>query len=75
MEEAVKRAASQNEPNRTCERCGVKFRCGIEAGDTICWCFELPRVMPAAGTQYNGCLCPECLRELIGIQIRTHQGD
>lgn len=63
----------KHEPNRTCGRCGAKFRCGVEAGDTICWCFELPHVLPVNGTQYNGCLCPECLRELIAAQ--TSIGD
>lgn len=61
------KAMSPNEQNRTCGRCGAKFRCGVEAGDTICWCFELPHVLPVNGTQYNGCLCPECLRELMNI--------
>lgn len=60
----------KHEQNRTCGRCGVKFRCGIEAGDTVCWCFELPHVMPMQPdeNQYNGCLCPECLREMIGLR-------
>lgn len=61
------KAMSPNEQNRTCERCGAKFCCGAEAGDTLCWCYELPHVLPVNGTQYNGCLCPECLRELMSI--------
>lgn len=40
-------------------RCGAEFGCGMEAGQTACWCAELPPVMPVNA---EGCLCPKCLR-------------
>lgn len=54
-----------NEPpragERTCPQCGTQFRCGVTAGDTACWCFALPPVMPVRAD--SACLCPECLRK------------
>ncbi len=67
MNERTGHTGKTLEPNHTCGRCGAKFRCGVEAGDTLCWCLELPHILPVHGTQYNGCLCPECLRELMRV--------
>ncbi|MBU0752503.1 MAG: cysteine-rich CWC family protein [Gammaproteobacteria bacterium] len=47
-----------------CPRCGREFVCGMRAGETTCWCAELPvAVLPdSAGT---GCYCPDCLKAII----------
>ncbi len=40
-----------------CSNCGDKFYCGIQAGDSDCWCFHKPK------KQANGesCFCEKCL--------------
>lgn len=48
---------------RRCPLCGCVFVCGMEAGQTKCWCAELPpfRIPDAAPA---GCYCPDCLRKM-----------
>jgi len=48
-----------------CPRCDAAFGCAIATGS--CWCAEVPLTTEnraqLAG-DYDGCLCPACLREL-----------
>lgn len=60
---------------KTCPRCGKTFTCSFEAGHDQCWCADLPPIIPLAGirfagedTEYQGCLCPDCLQLLIQQQ-------
>lgn len=56
---------------RSCARCEAHFECGVLAGTAHCWCFELPHIMPIVEDAAPGCLCPQCLYEVIdAIQRR-----
>jgi hypothetical protein len=44
-----------------CPSCGTTFECGYAAGQSRCWCFELPTV--PVNDQCQGCLCPRCLAQ------------
>jgi len=53
-----------SKPDR-CPRCDAAFGCGIGTGS--CWCRDVPLTVELRDTlaeQYDGCLCPTCLREL-----------
>ncbi|MCF8174275.1 MAG: cysteine-rich CWC family protein [Burkholderiaceae bacterium] len=45
----------------------------MEAGDTECWCAQLPPLMPLpasiefASSATTSCLCPACLKESLGL--------
>ncbi|MCB2221500.1 MAG: cysteine-rich CWC family protein [Bacteroidetes bacterium] len=46
-----------------CPKCGNTFHCSTSSK---CWCYEydVPTdVMEQLQDEYNGCLCPECLKE------------
>ena len=48
-----------------CPRCDATFGCGIATGG--CWCRAVPltvELRDRLAEQYEGCLCPACLREL-----------
>lgn len=49
---------------KTCPRCRGGFVCGMAAGEQMCWCAELPPVLPVPLDMQTGCLCPDCLRAL-----------
>ncbi|WP_420887997.1 cysteine-rich CWC family protein [Candidatus Nitrosotenuis cloacae] len=40
-----------------CSNCGEGFYCGVEAGDSDCWCFHKPKKQPRS----NSCFCENCL--------------
>lgn len=63
-------------PIAHCGRCGTAFACGVRAGETHCWCFELPSVMALAESVGANCLCPVCLQETIQIvrQLKPYSG-
>ena len=44
-----------------CPACGAAFECGYAAGQSRCWCFELPSVR--VNDESAGCLCPRCLAQ------------
>lgn len=46
----------------TCPGCGALFVCGVEAGQSTCWCMEQPTgfVDPEAAGR---CYCPACLAQ------------
>ncbi|MEH0167029.1 cysteine-rich CWC family protein [Roseateles microcysteis] len=53
------------ESNAACPRCSQPFHCG--ASDAHCDCFDLKLDAPMReqlASQYAGCLCIACLREL-----------
>jgi hypothetical protein len=54
---------NEREPSgeRTCPRCGIRFKCGAEAGEERCWCAGFPAV--AIDAALPGCLCSACLEE------------
>jgi len=56
---------SATQGQRACPRCGASFACGIAAGESRCWCFNLPNVIPLPSIDGEGCLCPDCLRAAI----------
>ncbi|MCF8200291.1 MAG: cysteine-rich CWC family protein [Sulfuritalea sp.] len=55
-------------PTNVCPQCGAQFRCGMEAGDTECWCVKLPAIVPLPAKAETGasgaasCFCPVCLK-------------
>ena len=49
-----------------CPRCGHANECGMEKGETTCWCFALPHVVSVCETeQSDHCYCRGCLTRLI----------
>lgn len=52
-----------------CPRCAAAFTCGMQAGESACWCAAFPSAfaIPAAGAvdPAAACYCPRCLAELI----------
>jgi len=55
--------------NTVCSACGAAFHCGVRAGESCCWCADLPRLMPLPGDAKSSCLCETCLR--VEIAKRT----
>ena len=61
----VMSAATTGE-GQLCPRCGHANECGMEKGETTCWCFALPHVLPVSETkQGDRCYCRECLARMI----------
>jgi hypothetical protein len=59
------RAAANPVPTDRCPRCDGSVGCAIATGS--CWCAEVtlsPERQAQLAAQYDGCLCPGCLREL-----------
>ncbi|MCC6894229.1 MAG: cysteine-rich CWC family protein [Anaerolineae bacterium] len=59
MTEANQQALGKG--NRTCPECGTVFSCAVAAGESQCWCFNLPRIISLDESDDRGCLCPACL--------------
>lgn len=60
--------------NKQCAQCGADFTCGISAGKSTCWCFDLPNVIPLDSIPRDddaqaGCLCPACLQAKIDTRL------
>ncbi|MES2945641.1 MAG: cysteine-rich CWC family protein [Pseudomonadota bacterium] len=60
-----------------CPGCGGGLRCGMVAGDSECWCYSMPHVIPvpvaanastSSSAAKTSCLCPTCLQLLIDSQ-------
>lgn len=50
-----------SEPSK-CPKCGVEFHCSTSSK---CWCYEIDvpaETMEQIEKEYNGCLCPACLK-------------
>jgi hypothetical protein len=52
-----------------CSRCSTPFECGIAAGRSRCWCFDLPVV--AVHDADAGCVCPGCLADRVATADRA----
>jgi hypothetical protein len=52
-----------------CSQCDAPFECGIAAGRSRCWCFDLPVV--AVYDSDAGCVCPRCLADRVATADRT----
>jgi len=53
------------EEKNSCPRCGKAFHC---SKSKKCWCMELdtpPALLERLSDEYEGCLCPDCMKELI----------
>ena len=59
--------------NRTCPQCGVVFTCAVAAGQSQCWCFNLPRIIALDESDDRGCLCPACLGAKIEQRLNDQQ--
>jgi hypothetical protein len=47
-----------------CAKCGTAFSCGMIAGETHCWCADLPKLIPLDANA-DACFCPACLKQEI----------
>ena len=48
-----------------CPRCQAGFRCGVVAGDQLCWCASLPPLaVSPSGSGPASCFCPACLEKI-----------
>ncbi len=59
--------------NRQCPQCGIAFICEMAAGQSQCWCFNLPRIISIDESDDRGCLCPTCLGAKINQQLNDQQ--
>ena len=59
--------------NRTCPQCGEAFTCAVAAGQSPCWCFNLPRIIALVESDERGCLCPACLGAKIEGRLNYQQ--
>ena len=50
-----------------CPKCKQTFHCGTVAGESTCWCFDLPVLENIK--DINGCMCPDCLKQAIESQF------
>jgi nicotinate-nucleotide--dimethylbenzimidazole phosphoribosyltransferase len=62
----------RQDPSR-CPRCGGPFDCGIASG--ACWCAQLPALLERPAGLPAACLCPACLRALLGEQSLAQRID
>ncbi|WP_454624749.1 hypothetical protein [Bradyrhizobium cenepequi] len=49
----------------SCSRCGTEFTCSPSGQ---CWCAAEPYRLPMPPHDGGDCLCPDCLRRLVGEQ-------
>ncbi|MBA3873927.1 MAG: cysteine-rich CWC family protein, partial [Anaerolineae bacterium] len=54
-------------------QCGTLFTCAVSAGDSQCWCFNLPRIISLDESDDRGCLCPACLGAKIEERLNNQQ--
>jgi hypothetical protein len=60
----AERCAGEDRTVHACPSCGGAVECGMANGDAICWCCELPHVLPISGGNAP-CFCRACLEKLI----------
>lgn len=62
-------------PDKICPQCNQKFTCGIADGESICWCFDLPNIIPLdeISNTSSDCLCPQCLQDKIDVLSKAEQ--
>jgi hypothetical protein len=56
-----------------CPTCGDASGCGMTKGETTCWCFALPHVMPL-NENVERCFCRDCLMRLIAERTSDDAG-
>jgi hypothetical protein len=49
---------------QVCSNCSASFTCGAAIGSEVCWCNDLPHILPVTAKDED-CLCPRCLTEAI----------
>ena len=54
--------------DKYCSACDKEFTCAANKTDQICWCAELPIIMPSGFS--SDCQCPECLKRSIAERIQ-----
>ena len=53
-------------PTNICPACGAAFTCGMNAGETSCWCAAYPPILAVPEDEQTGsCYCPDCLKRRI----------
>ena len=52
-------------PSNVCPECGALFTCGMNAGQTSCWCVAFPPLLAVPEGAAGSCYCPDCLRKKI----------
>ena len=51
-----------------CPGCSKANECSMEKGETTCWCFALPHVLPVGETEgADRCYCRGCLSRMIEV--------
>jgi len=58
-------SAGRDKERRICPTCGDVNDCGMEKGETTCWCYALPHVLPVSETEGGSCYCSACLSRMI----------
>ena len=67
---------TRHSPNAICPACAQNFVCGMVAGASQCWCYELPHSLPipvpaaalaGANPPAAGCFCPNCLHLRLNV--------
>ena len=58
-------------PTNVCPECGALFTCGMNAGQTSCWCVAFPPLLAVPSAGAGSCYCPACLAQM----IETQQGE
>ncbi|MCT4639939.1 MAG: cysteine-rich CWC family protein [Bacteroidales bacterium] len=51
---------------KECPKCGAEFSCFAETKQR-CWCMDVELsedTLKVLNSDFNGCLCPDCLNEL-----------
>lgn len=58
---------TEDNASTPCPKCGKAFGCCVEQGGQ-CWCASVklsPDNRSYLAANYNGCLCPDCLKVLV----------
>jgi ribosomal protein L34E len=59
--------SDKNQETKFCAKCGKPFGCGASGK---CWCYEISlddEALKRIEDQYQGCLCPDCLRAISNL--------
>lgn len=66
----------EQKPMQCCPRCGQPNQCGIAAGQSACWCMQLPVLtQKQTETDASVCFCPACLAELTAAESGKQSGE
>jgi hypothetical protein len=53
-----------------CSSCGKVFGCGVDSGETPCWCFDYPFVYDLESAE--DCVCPDCFKTHCTLKIEEY---